>query len=116
MVASCKPNDAGGSQRNDRADHPLRQGDARGCGNAGEQKTLDDELPHQPAAPGAERGPDGEFALPLHASREEQTGDIGAADHQNERDRREHDQQRQLQITHQMFTERDHLDTLLLVG
>ena len=108
--------DAGGRERDDRADHPLSERDADDCGDGREQQAFDDELSHQASAAGAKRRPDRKLTLALHAPGEKQAGDVGAADHQDESDGREHHQQRQLQISHQVLAQRDDLDRQLRVG
>jgi hypothetical protein len=79
----CGPEDREGLER-------VLQEDERGnASQHGEQHTLDQHLPHQASAPGAERGANGQFLPPHGRSREEQVGDIGAPDEEHARDRTE---------------------------
>jgi hypothetical protein len=49
-------------------------------------------LLHQPAASGAERYADGDFALPGDAAGKQEVGDVDTCDQQNECDRRHQDE------------------------
>ena len=50
----------------------------------GEQQALGEQLPDQPAAPGAERGAQRELAAPLDAAGEQQVGHVHARDHEHQ--------------------------------
>ncbi len=52
----------------------------------GKQHALDQQLPHDPPAVGAERDAHGNLARPVRRAREQQVGDVGARDEQHEAD------------------------------
>ena len=54
-----------------------------------DERTLDDELPQQGAAPAAERAADGELAPAVDGAGEEQVGDVDAAEQQYDHGRAE---------------------------
>ena len=59
-----------------------------------EHDALGEELPGEPAAACAERGPRGQFLFAMTASRQDEVGDVGAGDQQQQRHRAEQEQHR----------------------
>ena len=79
----------GWEQRNQQLEEGIGAKDTeRGAGD-GERNRLDKRLPHQPRARGAEGGADGEFGLTSGSTREQQVGEIHAANQEEHADRGE---------------------------
>ena len=70
--------------------------------DAGQHEALDDQLPDDPRAAGAERDAHRDFLLAADRAREQQVGDIGARDQQHQRDGAEQHQQRGPDVLHQL--------------
>ena len=97
-------------------DRAAREQQPGGRAERRQHAAFGDQLPHQPAAAGAERGAHGDLAAARFRARDQQVGDVGAGDEQDERDRRHQRQQRRAQRAEQLDVERADLDAALLVG
>ena len=83
-----KPHDTARRERHDRHGSPNVRRRRRERSERGKQQALSHQLANDAAAAGAERCADGELALALHAARQQQAGDVGAADGEHEQSRR----------------------------
>ena len=101
-----KANHASGRKGDDAAKRRVRERDAGGARDEGEQQALRDQLPDESRAARAERRPDRELAAAFDATREQQARDVGASNPQHEDDGNEHQQQRPADASRQVLTER----------
>src|SRR5436189_2978 len=62
----------------------VRERDSGDAAGQGDQHAFGERLPDQASAPGAEREPDRDLALPRGRPREEQVRDVDACDQQDE--------------------------------
>ena len=92
-----------GQQRLQRA---VRDRDANDAGTQSQQQVLRHQLPHDPAATGAQRGPYRHFALPGGAARDQQVGHVDAPDQQHESDRAQQHEQLFRGVAHQLVLHR----------
>ena len=76
-----------------------------------EQQAFGQHLAQQSAPSGAERRPNRELALPRGGAGEQQVRDVGAGDQQDEAHRTEQDDQRPLDVTHDLFVHRHQADS-----
>ena len=88
------PFSGAGEDRNQERRTPPREEQS----SSGAQRHQDDafgqQLTYQPAAAGANREPHSHLVLPRRGARQQQVGNIGAADEQHDADDRHHDHQR----------------------
>ena len=79
----------GWEQWNQQLEEGIGAKDAKGRASDGERNRLHKGLPHEPRASGAECGADGKFGLPSGSTREQQVGEIHAANQEEHADRGE---------------------------
>ena len=77
--------EAVGDRRAQQGHGPVRDRDAGGGAEAAEEQALDEELPREPPARGADREANGDLLAPPLAAHEQERGDVGAGDQQHER-------------------------------
>ena len=80
-------------ERGQHVDGQPRDADADGAADHGEQRALGQQLPHQAAAAGAERGAHRQLAIAAQHPRQREVGDIRARDQQHQSGDAEQDQQ-----------------------
>ena len=90
---------------------PRRDQQAGGAADQAEQQAFGQHLAQQSAPPGAERRPNRQLALPRGRAGEQQVRDVGAGDQQDEAHRTEQDDQRPLDVTHDLLVHRHEADT-----
>ena len=90
-------------QRRERGDRPARGADSDEAAGGQHRHDFGDRLPDQASAAGAERRADRELALAGERARDEQIGEIRAADQQHDADRGEQDVQRRANGRHEVL-------------
>ena len=89
----ARPRQAGGDRGHREVGAPERQEHPPEAAGEGEGQSVGQHLAHQPPAAGAERGADGELALPGRGPGEQKVGDVGTGDQEDEGDRpQEHEE------------------------
>ena len=106
-----EPREARRRQRLKELRAPRRDQQACGAADQAEQQAFGQHLAQQSTPPGAERRPNRELALPRGGAREQQVRDVGAGDQQDEAHRTEQDDQRPLDVTHDLFVHRHEADS-----
>ena len=94
--------------------HELQEGPLRGeednqPGDSAEQRqeqALRQQLPDQPRSPGSQRLANGDLGLPSAGARQEEVGDVHAADQEDQPDGAEQQNQRLADVAHDRFLER----------
>ena len=90
---------------------PRRDQQASGAADQAEQQAFGQHLAQQSTPPGAERRSNRQLALPRGGAGEQQVRDVGAGNQQDEAHRTEQDDQRPLDVTHDLFVQRHEADT-----
>ena len=90
--------------RRRRSAHQASSSPASPAGDS-QHAAFGEELTHQPAASGAERGAHGQLALPRRSAREQQVRDVGAGDQQDECDGAEQHEQRRPDVAGQLLAQ-----------
>ena len=78
--------------------HPVRDRHSGGAAGGGEERTLRQELAHDPPARGSERQPDRYLLLSRARANDQQAREIGAGDEQNHAHRRHQNLKRQREL------------------
>ena len=71
-------------ERHQAAQRPVGEDEARDTPQNGQHRALDEQLPHQPPAPGSHRPAQRELLSPRRCAGEQQVGDVGAGNDQDE--------------------------------
>ena len=104
----------------DMADHIRaihdREHEAEHSTHQAQEDALDEQLPDDAPARGAEGHPDGDLARAVRRSRQQQVGDVRAGDQQHEGHRGEQHEERLPGIAHDGFLQRHHRHALLAVA
>ena len=89
---------------------PPREEQTGGAAGEREQRAFGQELPHDLAAAGAERGADRDLAPAIGGAREQQAHDVRARDAEHERDGERQDQEHLADVADQILVQRNDRD------
>ena len=103
-----EPRHARRARRDDPGDEPLRQHEAGGRRRQRQHRAFGQQLAHDAAPAGAERGADGDFASTGGAAREQQVRDVAARDQQHESDGAQQDEQTRSIAADELLAKRLH--------
>ena len=85
---------ARGEEQHERVTAPVRHHQSAGCAKSREDQPFRHQLPHQPAATGADGQPNGHFMASRERPHQQQIADVRARNQQDKHDHDEHDFER----------------------